>query len=378
MDECDKKIKNLDDLNIKWTAFNQGLDDIKGWVTSAKFKLNEILTLDLSPEDRVKMTMDLHNQVLAKIKQLEDMEKEINNLSDSSIEISGLKNEVESVKKDVKDFNQNVEEQTAFASKDLKVWGQYLSLVGAIKPWLEEAEIKVQMGLRKPTSLKDALTIQKEMKDFSDEVDAKKAKIDEIKTSSLEVRNRNLDSEVDALLSRWQAIRTAVNQWKTKSDQLVASWTSFEDLKEALSKWIGEQEKLLAHIGDPLKATAVTAAPVVESLKQLCDQISSKQAMLIAMTEEGDKVAFHLSPEMGGALKADVTDMKKRVIAISEEARQKLSQLSNVMESQEMMSSKMGDFQNWFGEFTSSVSKLSEVPVTKIPEFLEKFYLMSQ
>ena len=378
MDECDKKIKNLDDLNIKWTAFNQGLDDIKGWVTSAKFKLNEILTLDLSPEDRVKMTMDLHNQVLAKIKQLEDMEKEINNLSDSSIEISGLKNEVESVKKDVKDFNQNVEEQTAFASKDLKVWGQYLSLVGAIKPWLEEAEIKVQMGLRKPTSLKDALAIQKEMKDFSDEVDAKKAKIDEIKTSSLEVRNRNLDSEVDALLSRWQAIRTAVNQWKTKSDQLVASWTSFEDLKEALSKWIGEQEKLLAHIGDPLKATAVTAAPVVESLKQLCDQISSKQAMLIAMTEEGDKVAFHLSPEMGGALKADVTDMKKRVIAISEEARQKLSQLSNVMESQEMMSSKMGDFQNWFGEFTSSVSKLSEVPVTKIPEFLEKFYLMSQ
>ncbi len=57
-------------------------------------------------------------------------------------------------------------------------------------------------------------------------------------------------------------------------------------------------------------------------------------------------------------MKADVTDMKKRVIAISEEARQKLSLLANVMESQEMMSSKMNQFQNWFGEFTNGVSKL--------------------
>lgn len=378
MDECDKKIKNLEDLNVKLTSFNQGLDEIKNWVTSAKFKLNEILTLDLSPEDRVKMTLDLHNQVLSKIKQLENMENDINSLSDGSLEIDHLKNEVKSVKKDVNDFNQNVQEQTDFANKDLKVWGQYLNLVGAIRPWLEEAEIKVQMGLRKPTSLKDALVIQQETKDFSDQVDGKKEKIEEINQSSLEVRNKNLDSEVDTLMSRWQAIRTAVNQWRLKSDQLVASWTSFEDLKEALSKWICEQEKLLLHIGDTQLATAMTAAPVVESLKQLCDQISSKQAMLIALTEEGDKVAFHLSPEMGGSLKADVTDMKRRVIAISEEARQKLNSLSNVMESQEMMNSKMNDFQNWFGDFGSNVSKLSEVPVNKIRESLEKLYLMSQ
>jgi uncharacterized coiled-coil DUF342 family protein len=60
----------------------------------------------LSPEDRVKMTLDLQNQVLAKIKQLEDMENEINNLTDGTLEIDDLKNEVKSVKKDVKDFNQ--------------------------------------------------------------------------------------------------------------------------------------------------------------------------------------------------------------------------------------------------------------------------------
>ncbi len=52
------------------------------------------------------MTLDLQNQVLAKIKQLEDMENEINNLTDGTLEIDDLKNEVKSVKKDVKDFNQ--------------------------------------------------------------------------------------------------------------------------------------------------------------------------------------------------------------------------------------------------------------------------------
>jgi len=378
LDECDKKIKNLEDLHVKWTNFNQGLNDIKTWVTSAKVKLNEILTLDLSPEDRVKMTLELHNQVMSKIKQLENMENEIHSMSDDANGTQELQSEVDSVKKDVKDFHQNVEEHSAHASKDLKVWGQYLYMIGLIKPWLEETEIKVEMGIGKPASFHDALCIQQQTSDFIKEIDSKKGDIEEIKQSSKEVTNKNLDSEVDAIHSRWQAIKTAVNQWQIKMNQLITSWSSFEKLKDELSKWIGEQENLLQHIGDPQMANAASAAPMVESLKVLCDQISSKQAMLIALTEEGDKVAFHLAAEMGGSLKADVTDMKRRVISISEEARNKLGALATVLESQEMINSKMNELQNWMADFCAAINKMNEVPVAKIQETLEKVYLQSQ
>ena len=375
------KIKNLEDLHVKWSNFNQGLDDIKNWVSSAKGKLNEILTLDLSPEDRVKMTIELHNQVMSKIKQLQTMENDIQSLSDSSEdapEMKELQSEVDSVKQDVKSFHKNVEEHSAHASKDLKVWGEYLYLVGQIKPWLEETEMKIEMGVGKSATLQDALVIQQQVKNLSDEVDSKKEKIDEIKISSQGVTNKNLDAEVDAIHSRWQAIRTAVNLWQSKIDQLIVAWSSFENLKEMLSKWIGEQEKLLSHIGDPKTATQVSAAPMLDALKKLCDEISSKQAMLISLTEEGDQVAFHLPSEMGGSLKADVTDMKRRVIAISEESRQKLSELAAFLDTQDTMNSKMNEFQAWLNEFELSVNKMKEVPVSKIQETLEKVYLLSQ
>ena len=59
LNECDTKIQNLSDLNIKWTEFNRNLSELKGWVGSARKKLDQILTIDISPEDRAKLTKEL-------------------------------------------------------------------------------------------------------------------------------------------------------------------------------------------------------------------------------------------------------------------------------------------------------------------------------
>lgn len=381
LEECDKKIKNLEELHCKWSNFNQGLKDIKGWVGSAKQKLNEILTFDLSPEDRVKMTRELHNQVQSRIKQLEVMEKDIRDLTagvDEAPEVIELKTEVKSVKEEVSEFQTNVEEQTSHASKDLETWEEYLMLLNELKPWLEEADLKIEMGFGKASSLQDAINMKKQVDDFLHEVNSKKDKLENIQAKAREVINKNLDSEVDVLHSRWQAIKASVSQCQARLQELIESWTTFEGLKDDLSKWIGEQEMLLQHIADPTKSSSKIVARNVDMLRQLCDQTSNKQAILISLTEEGDKVAFHLTPDQGGSLKADITDMKRRIAMISEESRQKLSDLAVMLDNHDLLQSSLKDFQVWLADLESNLDKMREIPVNKLEDSIEKVFLAIQ
>merc|ERR1712016_188371 len=64
---CDEKIKRLEDLNIKWTNFNKNLAEMKSFVESAKKNLNQITSLEMSPEDRLRMTKELQSQVKARM-----------------------------------------------------------------------------------------------------------------------------------------------------------------------------------------------------------------------------------------------------------------------------------------------------------------------
>ena len=109
LDECDTKIQNLTDLNIKWTEFNKNLGELKGWVGSAKKKLDQILTIDISPEDRARLTRELQSDVKGKMKQLERLEADAEVLLGTSpasdCTMAGLQEEVNSVKVDVQGSN---------------------------------------------------------------------------------------------------------------------------------------------------------------------------------------------------------------------------------------------------------------------------------
>ena len=163
LNECDTKIQHLSDLNIKWTEFNKNLSELKGWVGGARKKLDQILTVDISPEDRARLTKELQADVKCRMKQLEKLESDAEVLlgsspagSDCPTMVAGLQEEVESVKVDVQKLNTSVEEHSSNMACDLDNWNEYQEGLVKLRPWLEKAEVRVAMGLTRPQSLEDA------------------------------------------------------------------------------------------------------------------------------------------------------------------------------------------------------------------------------
>ena len=71
-------------------------------------------------------------------------------------EVKAIKNEVESVKQDATVLHNDVDPKSAKVSEDLEHWQNYKNGISKVKPWLEQAEIKMAVVLTKPITLVEA------------------------------------------------------------------------------------------------------------------------------------------------------------------------------------------------------------------------------
>ena len=246
---CDEKIKTLESLNVQWINFNRNLSDMKTFVESARKNLHQITSLDMSPDDRLKMTRDLQNQVKDRMKTLEDLERDAQYLFSDSVnlaEVEDIKVQVETVKEEVNVLHTEVDDHSAKISEDLEHWQSYKNGITKIKPWLEQAEIKMAVGLTRPITIEEARSIFGNMKVFNKEADDMQDKIHEVAEMSKKIKCKtSATDEVDALKSRWQAAKSAAEQWLNKMDTLVKSWNNFNLLMDQLKAWVEMKEKIL-------------------------------------------------------------------------------------------------------------------------------------
>ena len=93
------------DTEMSVELYPRNLTELKGWVGGAKKKLDQILTIDISPEDRARLTRELQADVKGRMEQLERLERDAEVLLGSAPAagcdrgaMAGLQEEVESVK----------------------------------------------------------------------------------------------------------------------------------------------------------------------------------------------------------------------------------------------------------------------------------------
>ena len=151
------------DTEMSVELYPRNLTELKGWVGGAKKKLDQILTIDISPEDRARLTKELQADVKGRMEQLERLERDAEVLLGSAPAagcdhraMAGLQEEVESVKVDVRRLNSSVEEHSGSIACDLDNWNEYQEGLARLRPWLEGAEVRVAMGLTRPQSVEDA------------------------------------------------------------------------------------------------------------------------------------------------------------------------------------------------------------------------------
>merc|ERR1711874_869134 len=108
-------------------------------------------------EDRVARTMDLQEDIAAKIEILKsDAATELDLLPQGEkvpADAQGFKDELARITKYVTDLQENTKIECDKYSNDVKYWAGYRTGIKEFSPWLAEAEKAAGEGLTKPSDL---------------------------------------------------------------------------------------------------------------------------------------------------------------------------------------------------------------------------------
>lgn len=364
----------LQEHNTKWTTFQTKLTQLQNWTTqTAPHLLSSVQEDTVTPEDRLTKTNILQSEVVHKVNLLDELGKEAQQLAiEDNPEAQKLKADLVALQDRVVAINKSVESQAVTVNRDLKNWQAYQSSIQEIKPWVEQAEIKVQTGVPKPGSLEEAILLQSQAKDFAKECEIQQQKLQGVQslTQKMEIKT-NAPDEVDSMQTRWTIVHDTAAQWGQKLDKLVTNWVEFDKNAQHLEHWIDKSEKLLAEKSVNLNTPNVDKLEKeLAKLKAFNNEISEQQAKLIALTQTSDSISYNVNPEGAAFVKNQVQELKTKVTQLAEGVRAKINDVSDAILAKHDFQTKVSEFSNWLENIQSNAAQIDEIPADKVESAL--------
>merc|ERR1712156_318689 len=143
-------------------AFDSSLKAIDSWMMQATKELEDIKGASdkMPPEDRVARTMDLQEDIAAKMKIIvKEMENEKTLLPQGEKvpqDAQAHKDEMGRIHKYMVELQGKVKKECDNFSEDVKYWAEYKTGIKEFLPWLTGVENDSTNGLAKPSSLQEA------------------------------------------------------------------------------------------------------------------------------------------------------------------------------------------------------------------------------
>merc|ERR1712114_143512 len=150
-------VKKIEDLVADLTAFDNSLKAIDSWKDAATAELTDIKEASgaMLPEDRVARTMDLQEDIAAKLeilKQCAATEQALLPQGDKvPADAQVFKDELARITKYVTELQANTKIECDKYSNDVKFWAEYRTGIKEFTPWLVGAEKAASEGLSKPS-----------------------------------------------------------------------------------------------------------------------------------------------------------------------------------------------------------------------------------
>merc|ERR1739844_886741 len=167
-----EKVDKIEEFVTELKNFDVTLKDIDAWMKDADKQLEEIKNASdkMTPEDRVSYTMELQEDVAAKVEVIKKSIEAENDLLPQGDKVpqdaQDYKDELKRIKDFVDNLYQKVMKECDNFSEDVKYWAEYKTGIKEFKPWLAEAEKKSHEGLEKPQTLDEANTMFATVKTF--------------------------------------------------------------------------------------------------------------------------------------------------------------------------------------------------------------------
>merc|ERR1711868_244629 len=132
-------VGKIEELVAALTAFDNSLKTLDTWKDAATAELKDIKEASgaMLPEDRVARTMDLQEDIAAKLEILAENSKD----------------ELKRITDYVKKLQGDTKVECDKYSNDVKYWAEYRTGIKEFNPWLAGAEKSAAEGLSKPSDL---------------------------------------------------------------------------------------------------------------------------------------------------------------------------------------------------------------------------------
>merc|ERR1712079_852017 len=157
-----EKVEKIENFVNRLNEFDKSLKSIDVWTKEAETQLNDIKNNSdkMTPEDRVSYTMELQEDVAAKVEIIKaNIAGEVELLPQGEKvpqDAQDYKDELKRVETFVLDLQKKVMKECDNFSEDVKYWAEYKTGIKSFRPWLEGAEKKSTEGLSKPQTLDEA------------------------------------------------------------------------------------------------------------------------------------------------------------------------------------------------------------------------------
>jgi len=242
-------VKKIEDLVADLTAFDNSLKAIDSWKDAATAELTDIKEASgaMLPEDRVARTMDLQEDIAAKLeilKQCAATEQALLPQGDKvPADAQVFKDELARITKYVTELQANTKIECDKYSNDVKFWAEYRTGIKEFTPWLVGAEKAAGEGLSKPSDLAEVKALNDKVLAFDKNcVNYLKVLTSAQGAAQKMTTHAEADAEVAGLKTRFDAVKVVSDTWVKKCDVLVKEWVLLDNTVTELNSWVAKDK----------------------------------------------------------------------------------------------------------------------------------------
>merc|ERR1739844_744821 len=242
-------VKKIEDLVADLTAFDNSLKAIDSWKDAATAELTDIKEASgaMLPEDRVARTMDLQEDIAAKLeilKQCAATEQALLPQGDKvPADAQVFKDELARITKYVTELQANTKIECDKYSNDVKFWAEYRTGIKEFTPWLVGAEKAAGEGLSKPSSLDEVKALNDKVLTFDKNcVNYLKVLTTAQNAAQKMTAHADADAEVATLKERFDKVKVVSDTWVKKVDVLVKEWILLDNTVTELNSWVAKDK----------------------------------------------------------------------------------------------------------------------------------------
>merc|ERR1711997_1328106 len=237
------------DLVNNLTAFDNSLKTIDAWKDAATTELKDIHESSggMLPEDRVARTMDLQEDIAAKLEILKsNSQTELELLPQGDkvpADAQVFKDEMNRIIKYVEELQANTKIECDKYSNDVKFWAEYRTGIKEFSPWLASAEKAATEGLSKPSSLDEVKALNDKVNSFDKTCVNYMKVLTAAEGASLKMTTHTeADTEVAALKERYNKVKGVSDAWVKKCEVLVKEWVLLDNTVTELNSWVAKDK----------------------------------------------------------------------------------------------------------------------------------------